>query len=69
MREMKQWKWRTTSMVYGVSGAAREVGMTSTDADLVGEIRNEGRIPVENSLANQPLATIPLKSQLPEQVS
>jgi hypothetical protein len=32
-REMKRWKWMTTSMVYGVPGAAREVGMTSTDAD------------------------------------
>jgi len=31
-------------MVYGVHGTAREVGMASTDADHVGEIRNEGRI-------------------------
>jgi len=30
---MKQWKWRATSMVYGVPPAAREVGMKSTDAD------------------------------------
>jgi hypothetical protein len=49
-------------LVYGVPGAAREVGMTSTDADQVGEIRNEGRILVENSLGNQPLGTILLKS-------
>jgi hypothetical protein len=30
-REMKRWKWMTTSMVYGVPGAGREVGITSTD--------------------------------------
>jgi len=54
-REMKRWKWRTTTLVYGVPGAAREVGMTSTDA--------EHRILVENSLGNQPLGRIPVKSQ------
>jgi hypothetical protein len=66
---MKRWKWRTSSLVYGVTGAAREVGMTSTDADQVGEMRHEGRILVENSLGNQPLETILLKSQSPERLS
>jgi hypothetical protein len=64
-RKMKWWKWRTTSMVRRVHGTAREVGMASTDADHVGEIRNEGRI----FLGNQPLGTILLKSQPAEQVS